>query len=102
MPPIDGPRAAAAVPSAPHTPTAVPCWRLGKAPMRIERETGIIIAPPIPWPTRAAISQSIVGANPQNSENTVNSTRPVVKTNFCPNLSAMRPMERKSAAMARL
>ena len=37
-PPRTGPTAAAAVPSAPQRPTAMPCWRRGKAPRRMASE----------------------------------------------------------------
>ena len=41
-------------------------------------------APPSPWPARKAISQSMFGANPQRSENTVKVTMPNMNTRFWP------------------
>ncbi len=70
--------------------------------MRIESEIGAIAAAPIPCTTRKTISHPMVGARPQASEKRAKRARPATKTIFWPNLSAMRPMERKSAAIARL
>ena len=80
----------------------MPCWRLGKAPSTMASEMVSSAAPPTPWPARKATSQSMSGANPQRSENSVNVTRPNMKTRFRPYLSAMRPMERKNTASTRL
>ncbi len=65
-------------------PTAVPCCRLGKAPSTIASEMVSSAAPPSPWPARKAISHSMLGANPQSSENSVKVARPKMKTRFCP------------------
>ena len=75
-PPSTGPTAAAAVPSAPHSPTAMPCWRRGNAPSTMGREMVSSAAPPRPWPARKAISQSMDGAKPHRSENSEKTTRP--------------------------
>ncbi len=66
-------------------------------------EIGSSAAPPMPCPARKTMSQSIVGAKPQSSENSVNSARPKnTNTRFWPYLSEMRPLERNSTASARL
>ncbi len=41
-------------------------------------------APPRPWPARKAISQSMLGAKPQSSENVVKVASPNRNTRFWP------------------
>jgi len=77
-----GPAAAATAPIPPQAPVARPCCRWGKAPRRIDSETGISAAAPTDCPTRKAMSQPIEGDSPQASEKPVNTTRPNRKTRF--------------------
>ena len=53
-PPIGGPNAAAAPPTADHRPMAAPLRAGPKAGRRRPREVGSISAPPVAWRTRAA------------------------------------------------
>ena len=43
----------------------------------IDMATGLSIAPPMPWSTRAAISMSRLGARPQSNEPSENTDRPI-------------------------
>ncbi len=66
-------------------------------------EIGAMAAPPTPWPTRKAMSHSMLGARPQASEERVKTASPTEKHALLAELVAeMRPIERKRTASARL
>lgn len=57
-PPSASPANEPAIPAAWFRPRASPRWEAGKASVRIALESAINIAPPTPWQSRMAISQS--------------------------------------------
>ena len=84
--------------TAPQAPMARARSRASSNTLRmIDSATGLSIDPPIACRTRAAISNSRVGASPHSSEPSENTTRPVRKTRLRPIRSAVEP-----ASMSRL
>jgi len=56
------------------------------------RPTGVIMAPPMPWMTRAATSIGLLSARPQASDPRVKSQTAHVNTRLVPNRSAIHPL----------
>ena len=57
-PPMSRPRNDPATAATMLTPSAMPRWLAGKASVRIADDDAISMAPPMPWITRQAISQT--------------------------------------------
>ena len=64
----------------------------------ISRPTGTIIAPPMPWNTRATVSTPSVGATAQPMEASVNRAIASEKTARAPNRSVSQPLAGISTA----
>src|SRR5262249_5496069 len=64
-PPTSGPIASASAETPAQMPIAVPRWRGGNVTVMIDSVDGFIIAAPMPWTTRAAISSDALPARPQ-------------------------------------
>ena len=56
------------------------------------RPTGTIMAPPMPWTTRAATSVSRLSDRPQRMEPTVNTPMAARNTERAPKRSAIQPL----------
>lgn len=68
----------------------------------IDMATGLSIEPPIAWSTRKATSQPRLGARPQSSEPTANTTRPSWKVLRRPTRSAVEPDSNRRLASTRV
>ena len=64
----------------------------GNVRTRASRPTGVIIAPPMPWTTRAATSMGMLIASPQKSEPRVKRLTAQVNTRLVPKRSAIQPL----------
>ena len=64
----------------------------GKVRTSASRPTGVIMAPPMPWTTRAATSIGLLWASPHSSDPSVKRHTAHVKTRFVPNRSAIQPL----------
>ena len=91
----------------PQMPMAVPRFWGGKTTVIRESDWGIIIAPPIPWRTRAAISiltpempvwSPSHDEIPQRPEATVKIAMPSMKRRLRPKMSPRRPSESNRTA----
>ena len=74
----------------------------GNVRTRASRPTGVIMAPPMPWTTRAATSIGLFRASPQSSDPSVNSETAQVKTRLVPNRSAIQPLIGMNTARQRV
>ena len=90
-PPMGGPKAAAAPPTADHRPMAAPLRAGPKAGRRRPREVGSIKAPPPAWRMRAATSNPSDGASAHRADETVKMPRPRRNAFLRPARSAQRP-----------
>ena len=97
-PPIGGPRAAAAPPTADHSPMAAPLRSGPKAGSRSPRDVGSMSAPPVACRTRAATRNPSVGATAQSAEEKVKTASPRRKAFLRPVRSAQRPAGTRAAA----
>ncbi len=82
--PIEGP---AATPSAvidPHFATVAVRWETGVEASSSPSEEGVIMAPPTPCATRAAIMTPRVGAAPTSNDATAKTASPTVKSSRRP------------------
>ena len=73
---MSGPIAAMPPIVAPQMPNAIARSRPRKLVLRIDWVDGRIIAPPMPWKTRARMSSSPVGAAPASTDANAKITRP--------------------------
>ena len=62
----------------PASPSARPRSDAGKASVRMAKPRAKIIAEPMPWTIRKAISHPMPGARPHRVEATVNTANPAV------------------------
>jgi hypothetical protein len=85
----------------PQIPTMVPRRSTGKAAVRMVRLSGVTMAAPIPWTTRAMISTSAFGASAHDADPAVNTSRPAVKTRRRPSRSPRAAAVTMPAANAR-
>ena len=97
-PPIGGPKAAAAPPTADHSPMAAPLRPGPKAGSSSPRDVGSMSAPPVACSTRAAIRNPSEGAIAQSAEEAVKIARPMRKAFLRPARSAQRPAGTSAAA----
>ena len=75
-----------------YTPIALACSRgSGNIVTIMPRITAEVIAPPIPWTKRAAISSDWLSARPHASEASVNRPTPARKMRLRPTRSPKRP-----------
>ncbi len=91
---MNGPSAAAMLPSPVQAPIAFGRSEATKAPWIIARLPGVSSAPPMPCSTRAMISVSGLGARPHSSDATANHVVPITKTRRRPNRSPSDPPSR--------
>ncbi len=91
--------AAAAAAAAPQRPTPAARFSAGKLSSTIASEVGAIIAAPIPWITRKAISTGSEGATAQSRLAPVKPAIPSRKTRLWPKRSASPPAGTSSAAI---
>ena len=90
-PPIGGPKAAAAPPTADHRPIAAPLRAGPKAGSRRPSDVGNMSAPPLAWRMRAATRRLSDGATAHRAEDAVKMPRPRRKAFFRPVRSAHLP-----------
>jgi hypothetical protein len=104
-PPRRGPRARKIWLIPTYAPMALPRTLSGKAAITIVAVTGIISAAPIPWATRAAISQLSprwpMGARPQSAEARKNTPTPARNVVTGPSFEPSLPPRATNAAIAR-
>ena len=82
-------------------PMAVPSSLRGKAATMIDRVSGFMSAPPIPWPVRNVTSHSAVGASAQAADMAVKIVRPTRNMRLRPKRSPSLPPSMMSTAKAR-
>ena len=99
-PPIGGPNAAAAPPTADHRPIAAPLRAGPKAGRRRPSDVGSMRAPPSACRMRAATRNSSDGATAQSADEVVKTASPSRKASLRPARSAQRPAGTKAAAKA--
>jgi hypothetical protein len=75
-PPMSGPQATARPAIPPQIPTTAPRRSLGNAAESRVRPSGMMIAAPMPWNTRKAMSAPAVGAKAQAADEMVKRARP--------------------------
>jgi hypothetical protein len=97
-PPMGGPRAAAAPPTADHSPMAAPLRSGPKAGRSRPSEVGSMRAPPLAWRMRAAMSRPRVGLSAQRADDAVKMPNPMRKARLRPARSAQRPAGTSRAA----
>ena len=97
-PPIEGPKAAAAPPTADHRPMAAPLRAGPKAGSSSPSEVGSIKAPPLACRMRAAISAPSDGATAQSVDAVVKMPNPMRNAFLRPVRSAQRPAGTSSEA----
>ncbi len=97
-PPIGGPRAAAAPPTADHRPIAAPLRAGPNAASNRPREVGSMRAPPTACRTRAPIRNSRDGERAQSADAVVKMASPSRKARLRPARSAHRPAGTRTAA----
>ncbi len=97
-PPSSGPIASAMAETPAQTPIAVPRSLAANVAVMIESVAGIISAAPMPWTARAPISSVALPESPQSSEETVKTTRPMMKIRRRPTRSPSLPPVSSSEA----
>ena len=97
-PPTGGPKAAAAPPTADHSPIAAPLRSGPKAGSRRPSEVGSMSAPPVACRMRAPTRKPSDGARAQRADEAVKTARPIRKAFLRPARSAQRPAGTRAAA----
>ena len=95
---MGGPKAAAAPPTADHSPMAAPLRAGPKAGRSRPSDVGSMSAPPNAWSTRAPTRNSREGATAHSAEEAVKTPRPIRKAFLRPARSAQRPAGTSAAA----
>ena len=101
-PPTTGPAATASPVIPPHTPIAAPRLSLGNASVIRVRVSGVTIAAPAPWKTRAAISASTLGASADAADAAVKTPSPMQNMRRRPKRSPSAAPVSRNVANARL
>ena len=97
-PPTGGPSAAAAPPTADHSPMAAPLRAGPKAGRSSPSEVGSMSAPPVACRTRAPTRKSSEGATAHSAEEAVKMANPSRNALLRPARSAQRPAGTRAAA----
>ena len=97
-PPMGGPKAAAAPPTADHRPMAAPLRPGPKAGSSSPSEVGSMSAPPLACSTRAPTRKPSEGATAHSAEEAVKTASPRRKALLRPVRSAQRPAGTRTAA----
>ena len=101
IPPSSGPIASAIAETPAQMPIAIPRSRAAKVAVMIESVAGIISAAPTPCTARAPISSGALDERPQASDESVKTTRPIVKISRRPSRSPSLPPVSRSDAKVR-